>query len=254
MNQFKYFVNALLAIPLLPLLYFQGKKIKKNIPNLPEAIGNEGVVGNSDSVFNLLTMGESTIAGVGAKEHKDGITGALATYLATHTDYTINWKVIAKSGYNVSKVVIELVPNIDFQPNLIVIGLGANDAFEFNSPKKWKTGVENLIEQLHDQFPKSPIVFMNMPPIHAFPAFTKSLQLVLGNLVDLLGNELELISRKYSFVFYYKDKILFKDWLPKVESANSIHDLFSDGVHPAEVTYQLWGRETAKFILANELL
>ena len=255
MNQVKYFINAFLAIPLIPIMYFQGKKIKKNIPDLPEATGNEGVAGDGKSIFNLLTMGESTIAGVGAREHKDGITGALAAYLAQHSNYEIHWKVNAKSGYAVSDVVEKLVPNEEgFEPDLIVIGLGANDAFEFNSPKKWRIGIENLIEQLHLKFPNSPIVFLNMPPIHAFPAFPKSLRLVLGNLVDLLGNELELISKKYGFVFYFKDKILFKDWLPKIESANSVSDLFSDGVHPAEVTYQLWGRETAKFILENKLL
>ena len=255
MNQIKYILGTLLALPLLPFMYFQGEKIKKEVPKLPEAIGTEGVTGNGTQQINLLTMGESTIAGVGANEHKNSLTGALADYLANHSNYKIQWKVNAKSGYTASEVVENLVPNEDgFNPDIIVIGLGANDAFHFNSPKIWRLGIKNLIEQLHLKFPTAPIVFLNMPPIHAFPAFTTPLRLVLGNLVNLLGDELELISKKYGFVFYNKERITFKKWLPKIEGATTINDVFSDGVHPSEATYQLWGRETAKFILENKLL
>lgn len=255
MNQFKYFVRMVLAIPLFPFMYFQGKKIKKNIPSLPEATGNEGFIENKGKVYNLLTIGESTIAGVGVKEQKNGFTGALATQLAEQSNYKINWKVVAKSGYTAIDVADQLIPSIkEFPPDLIVIGLGANDAFNLNSPKTWRTGIEKIINQLHQQFPNSPIVFINMPPIHAFPAFTKTIQSVIGNLVDLLGDELELIVQKYSFVFYNNEKILFKKWLPKIKGATSISDLFSDGVHPAQMTYQVWGQETGKFIFENKLL
>jgi len=201
------------------------------------------------------TIGESTIAGVGAKEHKDAFTGALADELSQQSSYKINWKVVAKSGFTAREVAEKLIPQTaGLQPDIIVIGLGANDAFQFNSPKAWRKGIESVIKQLHQKFPEAPIVFIGMAPIHAFPAFTKTIQFVIGKAIDLLGNELELIAQQYSFVFYDNRKILIEDWLPKVKGATSINDFFSDGVHPSEGTYQVWGQEVGKFILESNCL
>ena len=39
----KYILGAILTFPLLPLMYFQGKKIKASVPRLPEAKGIKGL-------------------------------------------------------------------------------------------------------------------------------------------------------------------------------------------------------------------
>ena len=79
----KYLLGSILALPLLPVMYFQGKRIKASVPNLPEAKGTAGIaVANSEHSMNLLTIGESTIAGVGVETHEEGFTGTLAKELA----------------------------------------------------------------------------------------------------------------------------------------------------------------------------
>lgn len=254
-NQIKFFLRVITYIPLIPILYFQGKRIKRTIPKLPEAIGTEGFEGESSQQINLLTLGESTIAGVGVDQHKNGFTGALAKTLSQHSQFQVNWKVFAKSGYTAKQVALELIPEIkNFQPDLIVIGLGANDAFNFHSPKKWRAGMNAVLTGLNNKFPNAKIICNNMPPIKEFPAFTPLMKKVIGNHVELLGNELNKMVKNYNNVDYINEKMTFENWINKFELKLSRNDFFSDGVHPSKLTYQTWGREVADFIWQNKKL
>ncbi|MDB4539774.1 MAG: SGNH/GDSL hydrolase family protein [Saprospiraceae bacterium] len=254
-NQFKYTFNIIYNLPLIPLIYFQGKRIKAKVPVLPDAAGSEGVEGQSDQQINLLTLGESSIAGVGVDFHKNGLTGALAQSLFQKYNYKINWKVVAKSGYTAKKVVKELIPQIgNFQPDIIVIGLGANDAFKFNSPRKWRANMNTLFTRLNNSFPNSKTVCINMPPIHEFPAFTPLMKRTIGNMVNLLGDELKDLTTKFDNVFFLEDKLTFESWMHKFDRPMQSSDFFSDGVHPSALTYQTWGRDVGDYIFENKIL
>jgi len=255
LNQIKYFLRIIAFIPLSPILYFQGKKIKRTIPKLPEATGPEGCEGQSKQQINLLTLGESTIAGVGVDQHKNGFTGALARKLSQGSQFQVNWKVFAKSGYTAKQVAQELIPKIkNFQPDLIVIGLGANDAFNFHSPKRWRAGMNAVFTELNNKFPNAKIICNNMPPINEFPAFTLLMKKVIGGHVELLGNELNKMVKNYNNVFYINEKMKLDDWVNKFDLKFTRNDFFSDGVHPSKLTYQTWGKEVADFILQNKKL
>ena len=249
-NQFKYFLGAIGTIPLLPIMYVQGKRIRAKVPSLPEATGNEGITNpNQTPNYQLITIGESTVAGVGVKTHAEGFSGILANELAHKLDKNIRWKVYAKSGITAKRVLTELIPLItEKQANLIVIGLGANDAFEGNSPNTWRKGIEKTLDELRKKFPLVPIAFANMPPIKEFPAFTPLIKQTIGSLVEIHGQELEKLIVDQPNVFYNSEILWIKDWL-KGELANkTIHDFFSDGVHPSKLTYQAWARDFANFI------
>ena len=155
-NKLRYFFGTIVSIPLLPFLYFQGKNIRKKTPKLPEAKDPKGLVnGNFNKTLNILSIGESTIAGVGVDYHKNGFTGALANTLSSELKANINWRVYARSGYTVTKVSEKIVSKIEeTKTDFIVIGMGGNDAFTLNSPKKWRKNIENLISLLQNKFPE----------------------------------------------------------------------------------------------------
>jgi lysophospholipase L1-like esterase len=250
----KYVLGSIVSLPLLPLLYFQGKKIRKKVPKLPEANEPKGFVnGNFDKTLNLLSIGESTIAGVGVDYHKNGFTGALANTLSIELKSNINWRVYAKSGYTVKQVYQKIIPKIEENTiDIIVIGMGGNDAFTLNSPKKWASDIKNLINLLQTKYPNTPIFFTNMPPIKEFPAFTTSIKFVIGNLVEILGKELNnaIINKKN--VYYNNEVVTLKAWSKKHSlPSNNSKIYFSDGVHPSKLTYHVWGEEMAKFIKTN---
>jgi len=255
MSRLKYFIGSLISLPILPVMYFQAKKIRKKIPKLTVPNDMEGNEGNGDKAIHLLIIGESTMAGVGAKENKSGFAGHLARYLSAAIDQVVQWKVIAKSGYTAKMVRDKLITKdlVVNPPEVIVIGLGGNDSFTLNSPKKWKQHTLDLIKILKSKFPKAPIVFIGMPPIKDFPVFTKSMKFVLGNLAEIFGEEMKAIAANANGVYYMEEKISLQKWL-KQENKNgptslSNHDFFSDGVHPSELTYRIWARDTSDFIL-----
>lgn len=250
-NQLKYFFGALGTIPLLPIMYVQGKRIRAKVPSLPEATGTRGMTNpNQITDFQLITIGESTVAGVGVKTHAEGFSGTLAEELAKKLNKNIRWKVYAKSGITAKRVPTELIANITEQhADLIVIGLGANDAFEGNSPNTWRNGIKQIIAELRVKYPTAPIAFANMPPIKEFPAFTPLIQQTIGNLVEWHGQELQKIVANQTNVIYNKKVLRIKDWLKGDLVDKTVQDFFSDGVHPSKLTYQTWAKDFANFVV-----
>jgi lysophospholipase L1-like esterase len=131
--------------------------------------------------------------------------------------------------------------------------MGGNDAFTLNSPKNWISDINKLINLLQHKYPNTPIFFTNMPPIKEFPAFTKTIKFVIGNLVEILGKELKKSIQHKENVFYYDEIITLKEWSEKHSLSNSNSTIyFSDGVHPSKLTYQIWGKEIAEFIVKTK--
>lgn len=254
--QIQYYLGGIIALPLLPLLYYQGKNIRKKVPRLPEASGTKGRSNSSSSEINqplqLITIGESTIAGVGVERHEEGFTGSLANALAQAYNCQVNWEVFAKSGYTAKQVNERLLKKVAAKKaDLIVIGLGGNDAFTLNNPKRWTQDCKELIRMLQEKYPEAALFFCNMPPIKEFPAFTKPIKWVIGNLVELLGKSLNENVKDTPSVYYNSEVVKLKTWLDRYELQKTRDDLFSDGVHPAKITYQTWGRDMAQFIKRN---
>ncbi len=251
----KYTLGAALSLPLLPILYLQGNKVKNSIPKLPEAAEPEGFVNiNAKENLRIITIGESTIAGVGVRTHEEGFSGTLAKNLANALQKNVYWNVYAKSGYTAKLVLERLLPKISIEnPDLIVIGLGGNDSFRLNSPKKWGQDIDNLILSLKLKFKNTPIVFTNIPPIKDFPAFTSLIKFTIGNLSEILGDTLEKQLKKYDDVYFNAEKITLKGWIAKFNLKNTPAAFFSDGVHPSLLTYQTWAVDMANFIHKNVL-
>ncbi len=245
----RYIIGIFLSTPLLPIMYFHGKRIRKTVPRLPEAKGKKGIVKHdSKTVFRLVCLGESTMAGVGVSTHEEGFAGSLAKALSHSIEANIEWEVIAKSGYTAKQVAEKLVPKIDNQPDLIVIGLGGNDAFQLNSPRQWKKDIQSLINIIRVKHPSTPIAFTNMPAIKEFPAFTWPIRFVVGGLGELLGEALSEVVDVNNNVYFSSEVIDLNVWTKRYNVKNEKSDFFSDGVHPAKLTYQIWAKDFSIFL------
>jgi len=251
----RYIIGRILFTPLLPLMYFQGKKIRVSVPQLPEAREPSGFAKNEDSnsEVKLITIGESTIAGIGVDRHEEGFSGTLARELANKLGTNVSWKVYARSGYTAAMISKKIIPKIKEEyADIIVIGLGGNDAFTLNTPRKWRKEMTALIEQINEKFQGAAIFFCNMPPIKEFPAFTPLIKSSIGNLVEILGRELEIVVRGYENVSYFNEKITIENWCERFNISKD-SEFFSDGVHPSKLTYQTWAKEVANGIAQNIL-
>lgn len=195
------------------------------------------------------------MAGVGVLTHEEGFTGAFAKEMSKLFSENVEWKVYGKNGYTAKLVMYKIIPEVkETKADVVVVGLGANDAFTLNRPSKWNKEIRLLIKSIKSKFPHSFIVFCNMPPIKEFPAFTSLIKLTVGNLVEILGQELEKIVLDYSDVIYAADIISFENWVDRIEPGMEKSDFFSDGVHPSKLTYQIWGKAIANEIFQNEII
>lgn len=248
--QGKYRLGLLLAAPFLPILYWQGKKLKKNFIQLPEAQNPDGISGpNSPATLNILFLGESAIAGVGVEDHKDGFAGAFCRHLSSYMNLPINWKVRAKSGLTAKRSTALLRSLSDLKKfHLVIVGLGANDAFQLNSPSHWQVEISKLIGAIRSRDFKGPIVFAPLPPIKHFPAFTPVMKAIPGTLAEWLGVALSLQLEKEPNCFY-PGPTFQMDLIAAQYGVHNLEDLFSDGVHPSKLGYQVLAEYLSDFIL-----
>ncbi len=257
MHLIKYFLGILLFIPSIPFLLIAGKRTRAKVPKLEAPTDTKGVSGKGQKQLNLLVLGESTMDGIGVNSHKDGFTGALADLLAEGQQATVNWEVIAKSGYTAKEVLEHLLPTVPTKPqDLVVIGLGGNDAFGLNTPFRWKRHMKSLITALQQTYPSAPIICLQMPPIAQFPAFPSILQFFIGGLVDIHGKTLAGLVKTLENVYYPDEAIRFNKWKQKFPDwAHLPGDVFfSDGVHPSALTYQTWAKDICRFMGKQDIL
>ena len=247
---FRYYIGSTLQQTLKPILYFQAKQIRATLPKLPAAEGASGMaIKGAGRRIRLLTIGESTIAGVGVNTHEEGFTGSLARGIGEGLDVDVEWKVYAKSGSTAEDVANNLIPQIEeIDADLIVVGVGGNDTFRMNRRSRWQRSIRDIVTRLRSRFPSSPIVFTNMPPVREFPAFPGLVKFALGNHADFLGDALEKMVTAMENVFFYSRKLNLEDWIHRLGVDADPSDFFSDGVHPSKLTYQVWGKDMSGFI------
>ncbi len=225
------------------------------MPDLPEALGSENTEASENTSLSIVLLGESTVAGVGVKSHEEGFAGFFAQRIQQYLNIPVKWKVVARSGFTARKVNQWLVPRMNVkQPDLIVIGLGGNDTFELNRLWKWSNDLKKLINSIRVDHPNTPIVFTNMPPVKLFPAFTPLMQLIFGQLVEMLGDQLSITVSEIPNVYAYTDKVTIEKWKARYNIENSIDDFFSDEVHPSGLTYKLLAWDLAHFVEHQKII
>lgn len=251
----RYLLSASLAIPQLPFIYRDGRRILGAVPKLPDATGPAGVANvGVGPQFRLLCVGESTMAGVGVATHAEGFAGTLATMLSQQLMREVDWKVYAKSGATARRLTQLVLPLIqEPEADLIVVATAGNDAFKLSTPWKFRRDLEEMVDRLQERYPGTPLAFTNIPPIREFPAFTPLIKRTIGRLVEFHGEQLQRVAEDRSGVFYNPEQISLEGWMRKCQVDGARADFFSDGVHPSGLTYQVWARDFAGF-LGNSVL
>ena len=78
-----YLTGGAILLPFAPFLYLQGRFVRRKIGILPDARGAKiGESGAGSETANLLVIGESTVAGLGASTHAKGLAGQFAESLS----------------------------------------------------------------------------------------------------------------------------------------------------------------------------
>ena len=106
-----YLASAAAVLPFAAFLYLQGQYTRRKIGVLPDAGGERsGIAGYGADTVKLLVIGESTIAGLGARTHEFALAGQFAQLLAARIGKKVDWTVIGKNGVTARRTIDELVP------------------------------------------------------------------------------------------------------------------------------------------------
>ncbi|MGI8812288.1 MAG: SGNH/GDSL hydrolase family protein [Pyrinomonadaceae bacterium] len=239
--QTKFILAGALILPAAPFLYLQGQVTRRRVGLLPNAAGpNTGIAGDAASSVELLVLGESTVAGLGARTYETALAGQFARQLSTRLNRGVRWTALGRNGVTAERTIRELVPLIPKQAfDYVLVALGGNDVMKLSSPRKWRRDMLSLLKILRHSNPDAVIFLSNCPVIKLSPAIPQPINFILWQLSKLHDVNIKEIAAAKDRVYYYDQPTS----VPK--------DFFADGIHPSETGYAEWARAMMEFFDAN---
>jgi lysophospholipase L1-like esterase len=238
--------SAVSLVLLAPILFLQGRWVRRVTPRLPPASGpHEGRTGSGARPLRLLILGESTAVGVGVSTHDEGLAGQTAGALAEAMGQPVAWRVVGRSGASARKLVAEfigLAPPIE--ADVVVVALGVNDTISLSSSRHWIAALESLLQAVRRSSPDAAVVVSGVPPIQHFPALPWPLRHALGLRATILD--------RAAIRFVGANQSIAHLPHPRVPRAHVAEVFCADGFHPSARGYHQWG--TALAAVASGIL
>lgn len=228
-------------LPLLPILLYQGIRVRLTTPRLPDASAPfTGQIAGGNSQIRLVVLGESTVAGVGVDTHEQAITGQIAHALAQKTGCGVQWQALGGNGYSAQEAHDEFVPQLtDHNADIVVLMLGVNNTNRLHSPRRWSDELTSLIDAIRERLPNVPIVISAVPPIRDFPVLPQPLRRFLGERAQALDEATGILVAPMNDVIH----------VPFPPNMTVTPEYFcADKLHPSAKGYTVWGEYLAEAI------
>jgi lysophospholipase L1-like esterase len=225
----------LATIALGPLLYLQGRAVRRSVPVLPEPDGaREGKVGTGP-VLRLLVLGDSAAAGVGVATMDQALSGQLVARLANA--YTVHWQLVAKTGATTESALEHLEAQSLGPFDVSVTSLGVNDVTSAKAPSAWLRSQADLRKHLRERILVKHQITCGLPPMHGFPALPQPLRWWLGARASAFDSALQRAISTEPDVSFLS--------LRFTEDASL---MASDGFHPGAAVYAEWATRLHQII------
>jgi len=226
------------TLVLLPVLFIQGNKVRKNTPRLAEASGEREGFAGQGKPLSLLILGDSAAAGVGVDTQKDALSGAIIHEL--QNEFSLKWKLHAKTG-DTTQQVFQAVQHLEqHRYDVIVTSMGVNDVTKLTSAKSWIKQQKQLLEHIQNRFQPKLIIVSGVPPMQHFPALPNPLGWLFGQYAKQMNEQLQQwLAPQSQFEFLQYDIETFRAMnLPMAK----------DGFHPSKEVYAVWGQQVAAIV------
>lgn len=236
--QATFIAGGALLLPFAPLLYLQGQATRRKVGLLPPASGPlQGQTGEGSEAARLFVIGESTVAGLGARTHEFALAGQFAKNLSRRIDRRVEWTVIGKNGVTARRTIDELVPRMPRTAfDYVLVGLGGNDVMKLSSPRKWRQDMTRLLGILREHSPDAVIFITNCPMINTSPAIPQPIRGILWELSKLHDANIRDLTSGMERVLYFRQPVEFQ-----------VEGFFADGIHPSEQGYADWSKAMVDF-------
>jgi lysophospholipase L1-like esterase len=216
----------------LPVLIWQGRKVRAAMPRLPAAQGpTTGTAPGQAPALRLTVLGDSAAAGVGAKRHADALAGHLGTEIARRTGQQVSWHVVARDGATTRDVYRDLVPQMTYPTDLVVVVVGVNDLRSYRLIRDFRRDTRALIDSIRRRTGPIPIILAGIPPFQHMPGLPRALRAILGLRARAMDDVLRRRARQTPNVRH----------VPLATQSRIAANFFTDdGFHLASTGYQLW--------------
>jgi len=240
--QRRFLMGAAMIAPVSPLLFLQGAVTRWKVGLLPDAAGPKtGVYGEGNDPATLLVLGESTVAGLGARTHDLALAGRFAENLSRRISRPVQWDVLGRNGVTARRTIDELVPMLsEKQYDYVLLGIGGNDVTKLSSPRKWRYDMLALIGIMRRRNPDAVIFISNCPMIILTDAIPPPAKQLLWELSKMHDANIREFTRDLDRVFYYPQPVNVR-----------IEGFFADGIHPSEQGYADWAAAMVKYFDEN---
>lgn len=237
---------ASLSLLLSPILYVQGRRLKRTIPRLPEAGGpREGLAPGGSPPLRLLIVGDSAVAGVGAAELNDALAGQLVQNLAARTNRAVPWQVLGRRGITARTAEAMLRDaELSFAPDVVVLVVGMNDVLQMRGERAWRSDMRCLLAAVRARCGWAPIVLAGLPPVGRIPALPQPMRAILGVRAAVLNGIMQQLRAETRGVRFAPAPPLTQELEASV--------FCEDRLHPSPYAYARWAEELGEAVLAAE--
>ena len=225
-------LSRIAMIPMAPVLYAQGKRLRRDTPILPDAAGPwSGSVAGPDPL-RLLVLGDSTAAGVGARTQAEGLPGNLAHELSERWGRGVSWRAVGESGASSRDLLERFMGEAVSGPSdFVFLTVGANDALGIRSRAAFGRDIRSLLGKLREANPDATIMMSSLPAFFRFELLPQPLKRTLYRHSTSLEAEARRVAATVPGVIMCPPP-------PPYTEGFFASDLF----HPSEIGYRDWAR------------
>lgn len=223
----------------LPFLLPQAMRVRRMAPRFAAAAGPASGSVGAGPRKTLLALGDSIIAGVGARQLSSALVGRTAAHLANVERVRIDWQAFGHVGFSTSAFLQRYVCGLpDADPDYLIISLGVNDITSLKTTAHWMAGMRDLLVSCRKSYPGSAIALAGIPPLRIFPLLPEPMRTVIGKRGEVFDNLAKTLVDEFPGVVHVP--VAFE---PQP-------DFFSaDGFHPSERGYTEFGQSMAEALL-----
>jgi lysophospholipase L1-like esterase len=230
--------RRLLLTLLGPLLWLQGRHVRRVTPRLPEPPGERAGTTGQGPPLRLLIAGDSAAAGVGAATQHEALCGQLVRQLSPH--FTLQWQLLAANGLDSPGLLRWLAQTPEQAFDVVVLSVGVNDVTALCPPRRWLQWQDSLAQEVQGRFAPRLLVHNAVPPMHGFGALPQPLRWFLGRWAQEMNARLALRLQGAS-----------GRALLAMPAGNPADALAADGFHPSAGGYAIWAQALGENILAR---
>lgn len=228
-------IDIAARIVLLPLLAWQGAKVRRDALHLPEAVGRRtGRCGHGPNL-RLLIVGDSSAAGVGTSHQDEALLGHMRKRLSQTN--CLDWSVVAKTGSTTAEMAARIAEAPTEKFDVVSVSLGVNDITGLVPRRIWRKQYADLLDLLEQKYQAQLICVSGIPQMQHFPILPNPLSWVLGGEAARFDRDLQnLVAERPKCRFVPMD---FK---------TDASLMSEDGFHPGPKIYAEWGRKVYRAI------